>query len=111
MKLLFSKKSSLPVKEKPLPSLVSCILMDFIGYASYGIPFLGEFLDILWAPVSALIFWRMFGGAKGLFGGAFNFFEELMPGLDFIPTFTITWFIQYTKRKRTANYTIQPVVR
>ena len=93
-----------------MPSLAACILMDFIGYASYGIPFLGEFLDILWAPISALIFWRMFGGAKGLFGGAFNFFEELMPGLDFIPTFTITWFIHFSKRKKTTTYTM-PAIR
>ena len=110
MKLLFSKKSSLPVQQKPLPSLAACIVMDLIGYASFGIPILGEFLDILWAPVSAVIFWRMFGGAKGLFGGVFNFIEELMPGLDFIPTFTITWFIQYSKRKKTS-YTLQPVDR
>lgn len=110
MKRLFSKKSNHPVQQKPLPSLAACIVMDIIGYASFGIPVLGEFLDILWAPVSAVIFWRMFGGAKGVFGGAFNFIEELMPGLDFIPTFTITWFIQYSKRKKTS-YTLQPVNR
>jgi hypothetical protein len=80
--------------------------MDVIGFASFGIPIVGEFIDILWAPVSAIIYWRMFGGTKGLFGGAFNFFEELMPGLDFIPTFTITWFIQYSKRKKTS-YSIE----
>jgi hypothetical protein len=100
-KLLFRKNTNYyPVQQRPLPSLASCILMDLLGYASYGIPFFGEFIDILWAPISAIIFWRMFGGAKGFFGGAFNFFEELMPGLDFIPTFTITWFLQYSKRRK-----------
>lgn len=87
-----------------MPSLVACVVMDLLGYATYAVPFFGEFLDILWAPVSAVIFFKMFGGAKGVFGGLFNFVEELMPGLDFIPTFTITWFVQYFKRKQTVSY-------
>jgi len=111
MKLLFWKKAPVPQAQKPLPSLAACIVMDLIGYASFGIPVLGEFLDLVWAPLSAFIFWRMFGGARGMLGGAFNFIEELMPGLDFIPTFTITWFIQYAKRKKTTSYTLQPVNR
>src|SRR5678815_5568671 len=82
-------------------SLLFCILMDFIGYASYAVPFFGEFSDILWAPVSALIFYRTFGGWKGAFGGIFNFVEELLPGLDFIPTFTITWVVNYFGRRKT----------
>lgn len=72
-------------------SLLFCLLMDAIGYATYAIPFLGEFGDIIWAPVSAFIFFKTFGGWKGAFGGAFNFVEELLPGFDFIPTFTIMW--------------------
>lgn len=101
MKILSVKNQTIhQVAEKPLPSLVACLLMDFLGYATYGIPFLGEFLDILWAPVSAFIFFRMFGGTRGFFGGIFNFVEELMPGLDFIPTFTITWCIQYFNRRK-----------
>jgi hypothetical protein len=110
MKSLFRKREATVIRQKPLPSLAACILMDFIGYATYGIPFFGEFLDILWAPISAIIFWRMFGGVKGIFGGAFNFFEELMPGLDFIPTFTISWFIQYFKRNKEV-ITVQPARR
>ena len=82
-------------------SLAFCILMDFIGYASYAVPFLGEFADILWAPISALIFYRTFGGWKGAFGGVFNFVEELLPGLDFIPTFTLTWVVNYFGRRKT----------
>ncbi len=75
-------------------SLAFCIVMDFIGYATYAIPLLGEFADIIWAPISAFVFFKTFGGWKGAFGGAFNFVEELLPGLDFIPTFTLTWFLQ-----------------
>lgn len=75
-------------------SLLLCIVMDLIGYASYSIPILGEFGDILWAPISALIFFRLFGGWKGAFGGVFNFIEEILPGLDFIPSFTLMWLWQ-----------------
>ena len=93
-----------------MPSLALCLVMDFLGYATYAVPFLGEFLDIIWAPVSALIFMRMFGGAKGFFGGIFNFVEELMPGLDFIPTFTITWLVQYFIKNKEA-YKLRSLTR
>ena len=72
-------------------SLIFCIVMDIIGYATYSIPILGEVGDILWAPISALIFYKTFGGWRGAFGGVFNFVEEILPGTDFIPSFTIMW--------------------
>ncbi len=87
-------------KNRQLPSLLACIVMDLIGYASYGIPVIGELADIIWAPISAIIFFIMFRGWKGAFGGLFNFAEELLPGLDFIPTFTITWVWQYFTRSQ-----------
>jgi hypothetical protein len=75
-------------------TLLFCILMDVIGYATYSIPFLGEFGDLLWAPISAVIFYKTFGGWKGAFGGIFNFVEELLPFTDFIPSFTIMWLLR-----------------
>lgn len=110
MKLsLFKKKEVIvPVPEKPLPSLATCLMMDLLGYVSYGIPFLGEVIDLVWAPFSALIFMKLFGFRKGFFGGMFNFVEELLPGLDFIPTFTITWFVHYFKRAK-ITYPAPPV--
>ena len=83
---------------KTSPSLLLCIVMDIVGYATYSIPILGEIGDLLWAPVSALIFYRMFGGWKGAMGGVFNFVEEILPGMDFIPSFTIMWFLQRAKK-------------
>ena len=68
--------------------------MDAIGLLTYSIPFLGEFGDIVWAPISGIVFFLTFGGAKGAMGAIFNFAEELLPGLDFIPTFTIMYFLQ-----------------
>jgi hypothetical protein len=81
------------------PSLLFCIIMDLIGYATYAIPFLGEFADIIWAPVSAIIFFVSFGGWKGALGGIGNFIEEILPGTDFIPSFTIMWFLQHYRKK------------
>ena len=91
-------------KNRPLPSLLACIVMDMLGYASYSIPVIGELADIIWAPISAAIFFFMFRGRKGVLGGGmFNFVEELLPGLDFIPTFTLMWAWQYfTKPRQTA---------
>jgi len=36
----------------------------------------------------------MFGKRFGALGGIFSFLEEISPGLDFIPTFTIAWLIR-----------------
>jgi hypothetical protein len=89
-------------------SLLFCIVMDLLGFATYSIPLLGEFADIIWAPISAMIFFKTFGGWKGAFGGLFNFVEELLPGLDFIPTFTITWLWKYfSKRSHTIPVTVK----
>ena len=75
--------------------------MDLIGLATFAVPVIGEFGDLLWAPVSAFIFYKSFGGTKGMVGGMFNFVEELLPGVDFIPTFTIMYFM--TRKKATAT--------
>jgi hypothetical protein len=85
------------------PGLVFCIAMDVIGYATYALPFLGEFADIIWAPVSAVIFYKTFGGWKGTFGGVFNFTEELLPGFDFIPSFSLMWLWQNLFKKETGQ--------
>ena len=82
------------------PSLLFCIVMDLIGCASYAVPALGEISDIFWAPLSAIIFFLSFGGWKGALGGIGNFIEEILPGTDFIPSFTIMWFMQYLSKKK-----------
>ena len=80
-----------------LPSLTFCIVMDLLGMATYALPFLGEWGDVLWAPISAFVFYRSFGGMTGAIGSMVNLVEELVPFMDFFPTFTIGYF--YTKHK------------
>ena len=96
------------MKKNKLPPLFLCIGLDLIGCTSYLFPFFGEAGDLLWAPLSGLIFYFMFGKKFGALGGIFSVLEEISPGLDFIPTFTIAWFIRkheflrVSKTRRTA---------
>lgn len=85
---------------KPQPTLLFCIAMDLIGCVSFTLPGIGEFSDIIWAPISAYIFFKTFGGWKGAFGSVFNFVEEILPFTDIIPTFTIMWVWQYFTKKQ-----------
>ena len=78
------------MKKTFLPNLRHCIILDVIGCVSYIIPPLGP----IWAFISGIIFYFMFGKKLGVFGGIFSFMEELIPGVDLIPTFTIAWFMR-----------------
>lgn len=80
-----------------LPSLAFCIVMDLLGMSTYALPFMGEWGDMIWAPISAMIFYRTFGGMTGAIGSMVNLAEELLPFMDFIPTFTLGYF--YTKHR------------
>ncbi len=82
-----------------VPHLAICIAMDVIGMATYLLPVLGEFGDIVWAPISGYIFYKLFGGRFGLIGGVLNALEEIIPYTDIIPSFTIAWYI----RKKQAD--------
>ena len=80
--------------KKHLPNLALCVFLDLIGCASYLLPVLGEFSDIVWAPLSGIIFFSLFGKKLGIFGSMFSVIEELLPGIDIIPTFTIAWYMR-----------------
>ncbi|UGU16369.1 hypothetical protein LS482_00530 [Sinomicrobium kalidii] len=80
--------------------LVLGLLFDAIGYVSYIFPGFGEFTDILWAPASAWLVSRMYKGQTGKVAAVVSLVEELAPGLDVIPTFTLTWFYVYVFEKR-----------
>ncbi len=67
------------------------IIFDLIGMT----PTIFPPLALLWAPISALILKTMYRGQIGTIAGIFDFAEELIPGVNFIPTFTITWFYVY----------------
>ncbi len=76
------------------PNIAICIIMDIIGMASYILPGIAEWTDIVWAPISAFIFFTLFGGRVGKIGAVLNFLEEIIPFTDVIPSFTIAWFVR-----------------
>lgn len=63
------------------------IMFDLIGMASFVFPL----ADVVWAPLSAFLMVRMYKGNVGKIGGLVSFLEEAIPGLDFFPSFTLTW--------------------
>ena len=66
------------------------ILFDALGYVSFIIPGFGEFTDIIWAPISAWLLIKLYKGNTGKVAGVISFIEEILPGFDIIPTFTLT---------------------
>jgi len=75
------------------------LLFDAIGMLSFVVPFIGDFADVIWAPVAAWLMTRMYKGKAGQVAGAITFFEEIMPGLDIVPMFTIMWFYTHVFKK------------
>ena len=85
-----------PTEQKPSYKLLFWgILFDLLGMATYFFPGLGEFADVIWAPISAYLLARFYKGNVGKVAAVIGFVEEAMPGLDIIPTFTLTWI--YTR--------------
>ncbi|RVT77335.1 hypothetical protein EOD40_05845 [Flavobacterium sufflavum] len=75
------------------------ILFDAIGMLSFSIPFVGEFSDVVWAPVSGFLMTKMYKGRIGKLGGIISFVEEFLPFTDVLPTFTLTWIYYYVIKK------------
>ena len=69
--------------------LALSILLDAVGCISFTIPLVGEFSDIIWAPIAAIISYKMFGEKRGKYTALATFTEELLPFTDIIPSFTI----------------------
>jgi len=76
------------------------LLFDAMGMLSFTVPVLGESFDVIWAPTAAFLIFKMYKGTEGKIAGAVTFIEEAMPGLDIIPTFTITWIYKFVIKKR-----------
>lgn len=85
--------------EERYKKLILGIVFDAIGMVSFSIPFLGEFSDVVWAPVSGFLIARMYKGSLGKVAGIVSFIEELFPFTDVIPTFTLTWIYCYLIKK------------
>lgn len=80
--------------------LLLSIILDLVGMASYFIPGLGETADFIWAPVSGFLITRMYPDRTGRIGGFIGFVEELIPGTDIVPTFTLMWIYVHVWKKK-----------
>ena len=75
------------------------LILDAIGYVSFVIPGIGEFADIVWAPISGWLMTKLYKGKVGKIAGIITFIEEALPVMDVIPTFTMMWFYTYVIKK------------
>lgn len=94
-------------KDNKYKKLLLGLLFDGIGMLSFAIPFIGEFSDLIWAPIAGWLMIRMYKGKIGQGAGIITFIEEIIPGLDVIPTFTIMWLYTYVFKKVPENRTIK----
>jgi hypothetical protein len=79
--------------------LALSLLFDAIGFIT--------FIDLIWAPLSAHLMTKMYKGQTGKIAGTISFIEEIIPGLDIIPTFTLTWFYVYVIRSKAKETIIE----
>ncbi len=94
-------------KQYDFRKLALGLIFDAIGMLSFVIPFVGSFTDIIWAPIAGWLMTRMYKGKAGQAAGLFTFVEELIPGMDIIPTFTIMWFYTYVFKGAKNEKTIE----
>ncbi|TDE42743.1 hypothetical protein E0I26_12830 [Flavobacterium rhamnosiphilum] len=84
-------------------NLILGILFDAIGLLSFTVPLVGEFSDVIWAPLAGFLMTWMYKGTIGRVGGVVTFLEEILPFSDFIPTFTLTWIYKYWIKNKSAS--------
>jgi hypothetical protein len=99
-----NKIELIEVKNTKSKKLVLGILFDAIGMMSFTVPFLGEFSDVVWAPLAGFLMTKMYEGRVGKVAGVLTFVEEILPFIDVVPSFTLTWIYTYwIKREDNVN--------
>jgi len=84
-------------------TLIKGLAYDLAGMATMAIPFVGPFLDLFWAPYAAKKMSEMYPGRKGKIASVLVFLEEILPGTDIIPTFTLMYLYTYVWKKEPAR--------
>ncbi|WP_269222283.1 hypothetical protein [Flavobacterium sp. IMCC34518] len=75
--------------------LILGILFDAIGMLSFTVPLIGDFTDVVWAPLAGFLMTKMYEGRVGKVAGVLTFVEEIFPFTDIVPSFTLTWMYTY----------------
>ena len=84
-------------KDNKYKKLLLGIILDGVGIltSSWVLPIIGDFGDIIWAPIAGYAMTRMYKGRAGKIAGIVTFVEEAVPGLDIIPSFSLMWIYTY----------------
>lgn len=84
-------------KENKYKLLLIGLLLDAVGIvtSSWVLPLVGDVADVVWAPLTAWLMTRLYKGTAGKVGGVVTFIEEIIPGVDLIPSFTLMWLYTY----------------
>ena len=73
------QNQNLPAEQVKTPSLLVAVVLDILGMVTFTIPGVGEFGDVVWAPLSAYLLSRLYGTDKlAKWGAIFNFAEEIL---------------------------------
>jgi anaerobic C4-dicarboxylate transporter len=72
--------------------LIFCICIDILGSANEAIPLAGEFVDVIYAPIAALLLRQLFAGSNVV--ALLELTEEILPFTDFLPLATICWVVE-----------------
>jgi hypothetical protein len=70
--------------------LITSLLLDFVGSASYLLPVVGEGFDLVWAPIYCILLGALYDDVMPNLK-YIGFFEEILPFTDVIPTATLGW--------------------
>ncbi|MFH7011141.1 hypothetical protein ACHRV5_04675 [Flavobacterium sp. FlaQc-52] len=93
-------KEEIIVKDEKNKKLLMGLLFDGIGMLSFTIPLVGDFADVIWAPLAGFLMTYMYKGKVGKVAGILTFVEEILPFTDIIPSFTLTWIYTYYIQKK-----------
>ncbi|GAA3511525.1 hypothetical protein GCM10022393_26600 [Aquimarina addita] len=91
------------MKDNKYRTLALGLLFDALGMVSFFIPGVGEYGDVIWAPISAYLMTKLYKGKVGKAAAVFSFVEEALPFVDVVPTFTIMWFYTYVFNKESSK--------
>ena len=88
----FRKANDPPPRQLDFAKLLLCICIDIIGSANEAIPLVGELVDVIYAPIAALLLRQLFSGSNIV--ALLEFTEEILPFTDILPLATICWICE-----------------
>lgn len=91
-KAQFRRANEPPPPQLDFTKLLFCICIDIVGSANEVIPLVGELVDVIYAPIAALLLRQLFSGSNVVF--LLEFTEEILPFTDVLPLATICWVVE-----------------